>query len=83
MAYLCIPIAEGHAARQSTYKRGDNLMRQIDILVAMKLPLQQNFLAIAVPALIAAAAIACVDSRRNASAAAPAEGSLALAVQPE
>lgn len=54
----------------------------------MKLPLQQNFLAIAVPALIAAMAVACIDHRHSASAAAPAAGldagidePMALAVQ--
>jgi len=62
----------------------------IGVLVAMKLPLQQNFLAIAVPALVAAAAIASIDQRRSASAAAPATRSdagidepMALAAQPE
>jgi len=39
----------------------------IGMLVAASLPLQHNFLAIAVPALIALAAIACVDDRRSAA----------------
>lgn len=40
----------------------------IGTLVGMSLPLQQNFFAIAVPAVIALAAIALVDHRRSASA---------------
>ncbi|SCU76272.1 Benzoate transport protein [Cupriavidus necator] len=40
----------------------------IGTLVGLSLPLQQNFIAIAVPAVIALAAIALVDHRRSASA---------------
>lgn len=40
----------------------------IGTLVGMSLPLQQNFFAIAVPAVIALVAIALVDHRRSASA---------------
>ena len=39
----------------------------IGVLVAMKLPLQMNFLAIAVPGLVAALAVAMIDHRRSAS----------------
>jgi len=60
----------------------------IGMLVAMHLPLQQNFLVIAVPALIAALAVTCIDHRRCASApAADADAGIAepmaLAIQPE
>ncbi|MBP0639747.1 MFS transporter [Cupriavidus sp. AcVe19-6a] len=51
----------------------------IGVLVAMNLPLQQNFVAIAIPAVIGLIAILMVDHRRSASAAlnegAPAEAS--------
>lgn len=40
----------------------------IGMLVGMALPLQQNFMAIAVPGLIAAIAISLIDHRRSASA---------------
>jgi AAHS family benzoate transporter-like MFS transporter len=40
----------------------------IGVLVGMALPLQQNFMAIALPGLIAAIAISLVDHRRSASA---------------
>ncbi|HEV8691901.1 MAG TPA: MFS transporter, partial [Ideonella sp.] len=40
----------------------------IGALVGMALPLQQNFMAIALPGLIAAIAISLVDPRRSASA---------------
>jgi MFS transporter, AAHS family, benzoate transport protein len=40
----------------------------IGTLVAMQLPLQQNFLAIAIPAVIAAVAVAMIDHKRSASA---------------
>ena len=40
----------------------------IGVLVGMALPLQQNFMAIALPALIAAIAISLIDHRRSASA---------------
>lgn len=40
----------------------------IGALVAMALPLQMNFIAIAIPALIAALAVAMIDHRRSASA---------------
>ncbi|RZF30592.1 MFS transporter [Paraburkholderia sp. UYCP14C] len=39
----------------------------IGILVGMGLPLQQNFMAIGLPALIAAASVALIDHRRSAS----------------
>ena len=39
----------------------------IGVLVGMSLPLQQNFMAIALPGLLAAVAILLVDDRRNAS----------------
>ncbi|SDV46183.1 MFS transporter [Chitinasiproducens palmae] len=39
----------------------------IGVLVAMSLPLHQNFLAMAVPAVIAAAAVSLIDHRRAAS----------------
>jgi MFS transporter, AAHS family, benzoate transport protein len=38
------------------------------VLVGMAMPLQQNFMAIALPALIAAIAISLIDHRRSASA---------------
>lgn len=41
----------------------------IGALVSMALPLQRNFLAMAVPAVVAAVAVALVDHRRSASAA--------------
>jgi MFS transporter, AAHS family, benzoate transport protein len=37
-------------------------------LVGMALPLQQNFMAIALPGLIAAIAVSLIDHRRSASA---------------
>ncbi|MBS0512793.1 MAG: MFS transporter [Proteobacteria bacterium] len=40
----------------------------IGMLVGMALPLQQNFVAIAIPAVIAAAAVMLIDHRRSASA---------------
>jgi AAHS family benzoate transporter-like MFS transporter len=40
----------------------------IGTLVGMALPLQQNFLAIAIPAAIAAVAVACIRHGRSASA---------------
>jgi len=40
----------------------------IGALVAMQLPLQQNFMAIAIPAVIAAVAVAMIDHSRSASA---------------
>ena len=40
----------------------------ISVLVGLKLPLQQNFMAIAIPAVVAITAIALVDHRRSASA---------------
>ena len=40
----------------------------IGALVGMALPLQQNFMAIAIPAVIAAVAILLIDHRRSASA---------------
>jgi AAHS family benzoate transporter-like MFS transporter len=40
----------------------------IGVLVGMALPLQQNFMAIALPGLIAAVAISLIDHRRSASA---------------
>jgi len=40
----------------------------IGVLVGMALPLQQNFIAIALPGLIAAIAISLIDHRRSASA---------------
>ena len=40
----------------------------IGALVALALPLQQNFLAIAIPAVIAAIAVAMIDHSRSASA---------------
>ncbi|GAB3653279.1 hypothetical protein GCM10028813_24800 [Ramlibacter alkalitolerans] len=40
----------------------------IGVLVAMQLPLQQNFVAIAIPAVIAALAVAMIDHSRSASA---------------
>ncbi|ATE61165.1 MFS transporter [Thauera sinica] len=40
----------------------------IGTLVGMALPLQQNFVAIAIPAVIAAAALTLIDHRRSASA---------------
>jgi len=40
----------------------------IGVLVGLALPLQQNFMAIALPALIAAIAISLIDHRRSASA---------------
>jgi AAHS family benzoate transporter-like MFS transporter len=40
----------------------------IGVLVGMALPLQQNFIAIAIPAVIAAAAVMLIDHRRSASA---------------
>src|SRR5207249_11146002 len=40
----------------------------IGVLVGLNLPLQQNFIAIAIPAVIAIFAIALVDHRRSASA---------------
>ncbi|OLL32246.1 MFS transporter [Burkholderia sp. SRS-W-2-2016] len=39
----------------------------IGVLVGMGLPLQQNFMAIGLPALVAAAAVALIDHRRSAS----------------
>ncbi|MEM5429189.1 MFS transporter [Cupriavidus oxalaticus] len=41
----------------------------IGVLVAMDLPLQQNFVAIAIPAVIGMAAVLLIDHRRSASAA--------------
>jgi AAHS family benzoate transporter-like MFS transporter len=40
----------------------------IGVLVAMKLPLQQNFIAIAIPAVIGMLAVLLIDHRRSASA---------------
>jgi AAHS family benzoate transporter-like MFS transporter len=40
----------------------------IGVLVGMALPLQQNFIAIAVPAVVAAVAVLLIDHRRSASA---------------
>jgi MFS transporter, AAHS family, benzoate transport protein len=40
----------------------------IGALVAMALPLQQNFIAIAIPAVIAAVAVAMINHSRSASA---------------
>jgi AAHS family benzoate transporter-like MFS transporter len=40
----------------------------IGVLVGMAMPLQQNFVAIALPGLIAAIAISLIDHRRSASA---------------
>ncbi|MCZ7009970.1 aromatic acid/H+ symport family MFS transporter, partial [Salmonella enterica] len=40
----------------------------IGMLVGMALPLQQNFVAIAIPAVIAALAVSMIDHRRSASA---------------
>lgn len=54
----------------------------IGMLVGMALPLQQNFVAIAIPAVIAALAVAMIDHRRSASASHPATlGAPAPAVQ--
>ena len=39
----------------------------IGMLVAMQLPLQQNFMAVAVPALLAMVAILLIDDRRSAA----------------
>ncbi|MCY1535639.1 MFS transporter, aromatic acid:H+ symporter (AAHS) family [compost metagenome] len=41
----------------------------IGVLVAMNLPLQQNFVAIAIPAVVGLAAVLLIDHRRSASAA--------------
>ncbi|MBY4899090.1 MFS transporter [Cupriavidus sp. AU9028] len=49
----------------------------IGVLVSMALPLQQNFLAIAVPAVIATIAVAMIDQRRSASAVAAAGSDVA------
>jgi len=38
----------------------------IGVLVAMKLPLPQNFVAIAIPAVVAALAVLLIDARRSA-----------------
>ncbi|MFS8979546.1 MFS transporter [Cupriavidus necator] len=40
----------------------------IGVLVGMSLPLQQNFMAIAIPAVIAVLAVSLIDNRRSASA---------------
>ena len=40
----------------------------IGVLVGMQLPLQQNFIAIAIPAVIAAVAVAMINHRLSASA---------------
>ncbi|HXZ08788.1 MAG TPA: MFS transporter, partial [Paraburkholderia sp.] len=39
----------------------------IGVLVGMGLPLQQNFMAIGLPALVAAASVALINHRRSAS----------------
>ena len=54
----------------------------IGMLVGMALPLQQNFVAIAIPAVIAALAVSMIDHRRSASASHPTTlGAPATAVQ--
>ena len=45
----------------------------IGVLVGMSLPLQQNFMAIAIPAVIAVLAVSLIDHRRSASAQAEVE----------
>ena len=49
----------------------------IGTLVGMALPLEQNFMAIAIPAVIATVAISLIDHKRSASAIAPAKATSA------
>ncbi len=53
----------------------------IGVLVGMSLPLQQNFMAMAIPAVIAAGAVSMINHRRSASAQAEVAAPVGVAVQ--